>query len=300
MFKTILAFIKAHTIATAITTTVVVSTAVATPIIINQVHNNQELASEQVQEDVIKNIETEEVSEENIIETENIIEEEKTTTEETIEESVVGDSTKNDTPTKPNTQIDKNASNHTQEVQSVVQSNQGTWEKYKFDEHSYILINKTTQKVKVYGGYGNIVDDQEYSYSELKSIVIPEMRNQYQEWINLYAKNDDENWELYGVPKENKIKQLKAELSKLDRFKNYVLNSGEEYSMNKIVTFEGTGNYVFHPDWIDTYKQQVIGFIESEQKDLEPYITNRHFHENNIRSDKEIFEANVKVILSNL
>lgn len=34
MFKTILAFIKAHTIATAITTTVVVSTAVATPIIV--------------------------------------------------------------------------------------------------------------------------------------------------------------------------------------------------------------------------------------------------------------------------
>lgn len=87
MFKTILAFIKSHTIATAITTTVVVSTAVATPIIINQVHNNQELASEQVQENVIKDIETEEVSEENIIETENIIEEEKTTTEEPIEES---------------------------------------------------------------------------------------------------------------------------------------------------------------------------------------------------------------------
>lgn len=34
MFKTILAFIKAHTIATAITTTVVVSTVVATPIIV--------------------------------------------------------------------------------------------------------------------------------------------------------------------------------------------------------------------------------------------------------------------------
>lgn len=92
MFKTILAFIKAHTIATAITTTVVVSTAVATPIIINQVHNNQELASEQVQENVINDIETEEVSEENIIETENIIEEEETV----IEES----STKQPTPSQ--------------------------------------------------------------------------------------------------------------------------------------------------------------------------------------------------------
>ncbi len=38
MIKSILLFIKAHTIATAITTTVVVSTVVATPIIINQVH----------------------------------------------------------------------------------------------------------------------------------------------------------------------------------------------------------------------------------------------------------------------
>lgn len=300
MFRTILAFIKAHTIATAITATVVVSTSVATPIIINQLHNNQEQASEQVQENVIKDSETEEVSEENIIETENIIEEEKTTTEETIEESVVGDSTKNDTPTKPNTQIDKNTSNHTQEVQSVTQSNQGTWEKYNFDEHSYILINKTTQKVKPFGCNGNVVDEQEYTYSGLKSIIIPEMRKYYQECIENNKALDDKNWQEFGIPKENKIKQLKAELSKLDRFKNYVLNSGEEYSMNKIVTFEGTGNYVFHPDWIDTYKQQVIGFIESEQNELEPYITNRHIQEEYIREKMVIFEANVNVILSNL
>lgn len=233
--------------------------------------------------------------EESIIESEDIIEE-----EETIEESVVGDSIKNDTPTKPNTQIDKNTSNHTQEVQSVTQSNQGTWIKYNFDEHSYILINKTTQKVKPFGCNGNVVDEQEYTYSGLKSIIIPEMRKYYQECLEYNKALDDKNWQEFGIPKENKIKQLKAELSKLDRFKNYVLNSGEEYSMNKIVTFEGTGNYVFHPDWIDTYKQQVIGFIESEQNELEPYITNRHIQEEYVRGKMATFEANVNVILSNL
>lgn len=55
MFKTILAFIKAHTIATAITTTVVVSTAVATPVIINQVQKQPEQEVSQVQENVVDN-----------------------------------------------------------------------------------------------------------------------------------------------------------------------------------------------------------------------------------------------------
>lgn len=41
MFKAILAFIKAHTIVTAITTTVVVGTAVATPIVIKQIESNK-------------------------------------------------------------------------------------------------------------------------------------------------------------------------------------------------------------------------------------------------------------------
>lgn len=43
MFKTILAFIKAHTIATAITTTVVVSTAVATPIVVENYKLDKEV-----------------------------------------------------------------------------------------------------------------------------------------------------------------------------------------------------------------------------------------------------------------
>lgn len=65
MFKTILAFIKAHTIATAITTTVVVSTAVATPIIINQVQKQPEQEVAQIQENIIDNSVIENKIEEN-------------------------------------------------------------------------------------------------------------------------------------------------------------------------------------------------------------------------------------------
>lgn len=97
MLKTILAFIKAHTIATAITTTVVVSTVVATPIIINQVQKQPEQEVAQVQENIIDN---------SVVGNTTIEENTETPEENTVEENttVPKEEQKVETPkeTKPN------------------------------------------------------------------------------------------------------------------------------------------------------------------------------------------------------
>lgn len=301
MFKTILAFIKAHTIATAVTTTVVVSTVVATPIVINQVQKPEQEVT-QVQENVVDNTITDNTIEENTETSEENITEENTTVPEeeqkveTSKEENKQEQSQNQETTKPTTTTSNNSKTDTPTTQEA----NGNWVRYNFDDFSYILVNKTTQRVKPYHCWGETVSGQEYSYSELKSIIIPAMRNQYQEWLERNIAIDNQDWQEFGVPKENKINGYKKELEKLDRFKNYVINSGEEYSMSKVVSFEGSGSYVFHPDWIDTYKEQVKGFIETEQEELAPYIENRHAEENYIRDLMVTFEANVNTILSNL
>lgn len=110
MFKTILAFIKAHTIATAITTTVVVSTVVATPIIVNQVQKQPEQEVSQVQENIIDNSVVENTTIEENTETpeENNVEENTTVPEkeqkvETPKEENKQEQNKNQGTTKPTT-----------------------------------------------------------------------------------------------------------------------------------------------------------------------------------------------------
>lgn len=105
MFKTILAFIRAHTVATAITATVVVSTAVATPIIINQTQKpKQEIETGQVQENIVDNTVIDNTVEENETPDENVIDdntlEENTNNEETPKEENKQE-TKNNQTTKP-------------------------------------------------------------------------------------------------------------------------------------------------------------------------------------------------------
>ncbi len=110
MFKTILAFIKAHTIATAITATVVVSTVVATPIIINQAQKpKQEIETGQVQENIIDNTVIDNTVEENTETPEENITDENTTVPEeeqkveTPKEENKQDQNKNQATTKPTT-----------------------------------------------------------------------------------------------------------------------------------------------------------------------------------------------------
>lgn len=112
MFKTILAFIKAHTIATAITTTVVVSTVVATPIIINQVQKpEQEIETGQVQENIIDNtvidntvVDSTETPEENTIDENTTVPEEEQKEENKNQETTKPTtSSSNTSTTKPNT-----------------------------------------------------------------------------------------------------------------------------------------------------------------------------------------------------
>lgn len=104
MFKIIIAFIKAHAVASAITTTVVVSTVVATPIVINQVQKNKTVETAQTQENntEIDNTQTNTISEEN--KEENKVDNETTgkNNEQNIQNTSSGN-TKNEVTTKPTT-----------------------------------------------------------------------------------------------------------------------------------------------------------------------------------------------------
>lgn len=306
MFKAILAFIKAHTVATAITTTVVVSTVVATPIIINQVEKpKQEMENTQIIENIVDNTEINETLEGNIIE--NVVQEENVI-ENTTAEKQEQENVKNNVTDTPNTETNKNTSSSTQETPSLTQpdqvpekpqSNQGTWVKYQIDDWAFIEVNSTTKKVKPYGCYGNVVNEEEYSYSELKSLIIPEIRNQYQEWLERNIQEDNRYWQNWGVPLENEIKGYEKELEKLDRFEDYLLTSGIEHSLIETVQFEGS-NYLPHPDWINTYKQQVKDFISTTEDKLAEKEKEKHSQENYIREKMIIVEANIQKLLSSI
>lgn len=108
MFKIIIAFIKAHAVAIAITTTVVVSTVIATPIVINQVQKNKTVETAQTQEEntEVDNTQTNTTLEGNTIENK---EENKATNEvgnknneQNIQNTSSGN-TKNEVTTKPTT-----------------------------------------------------------------------------------------------------------------------------------------------------------------------------------------------------
>lgn len=304
MFKTILAFIKAHTIATAITTTVVVSTVVATPIIINQVQKQPEQEVAQVQENIIDNSVVGNTTIEENTETpeENNVEENTTVPEEQPKEENKQEQNKNQGTTKPTTPTTSTSNTNTTKptTNNNKTENKGTWVDYYFDDYSYVSINKTTQKVLPVHCWGNVVNFQEYSYSELKSLIIPEMRKQYQEWLERNIALDDKNWQEFGVPIENKIKEYEKELAKLNRCKEYVINSGEEYDLNKYISFEGSGSYAFDPGWIDSRINMTKDLIKNEQEKLKDEKDNRHTQENHIRNTMKTFEANVNKILSSL
>lgn len=133
MFKAILAFIKAHAVATAITTTVVVSTVVATPIIINQVEKpKQEIENTQIIENIVdntvsNNTEVNEILDENTQEentvTENITKEDKQDVEkETVsKEEVKKENVINNKPTN------ENVSNTSKKEEIKETENKGTW-----------------------------------------------------------------------------------------------------------------------------------------------------------------------------
>lgn len=104
MFKIIIAFIKAHAVASAITTTVVVSTVVATPIVINQVQKDKTVETAQTQEEntEIDNTQTNTISEEN--KEENKVDNETTgkNNEQNTQKTSSGNA-KNEVTTKPTT-----------------------------------------------------------------------------------------------------------------------------------------------------------------------------------------------------
>lgn len=177
MIKSILLFIKAHTIATAITTTVVVSTVVATPIIINQVQKpEQEIETGQVQENIIDNIVIDD-TEENEIPEENTIDENTTVPEEEQKEENKNQETTKPTTSSSNTSTTKPTTNNNKTETPKKQDGMGgspdDFETPKTKEPKFITF-----------GYPNNIKYDEANKIVYQNYPLYEIRRE--DWLNDY------------------------------------------------------------------------------------------------------------------
>ncbi len=201
MFKTILAFIKAHTIATAITATVVVSTAVATPIIINQVQKpEKEIETGQVQENIIDNTVIDD-TQKNETPEENVIDE-NTLEENTVPEEEQKVEVSKEEPKKTTDKQEENKNQGTTTSNSNEKTNTTSENTWKFvvtlgGEHDVIQgvqYNSTTNKYRVIlpgGALGSEEFTGSRSNPEIKQYIqwYEENINYHGEFINNFSKH---------------------------------------------------------------------------------------------------------------
>lgn len=205
MIKSILLFIKAHTIATAITTTVVVSTVVATPIIINQVQKpEQEIETGQVQENIIDNtvidntvVDSTETPEENTIDENTTVPEEEQKEEnknqETTKPTTSSSNTSTTKPTTPSTTTNNNKTETPSQPSTPTQSTQKKI--VSFNDRAKITYNETDKTISFNTGYQykDIPKDKFFStryYNDVKQFQEPIETAIYQDQHNgIYNKD---------------------------------------------------------------------------------------------------------------
>lgn len=260
MFKTILAFIKAHTIATAITATVVVSTVVATPIIINQAQKpKQEIETGEVQENIIDNTVIDNtVEEETETPEENITDENTTVPEE--EENKNQGTTK---PTTPTSSTPTSNNNTNQGTTGAWGGDIDTESSIKFDESKLVKFNCFIPEDGVTLGYD---PENKVVYNLPWQSPIPK-----EHWLNstyyTYKKNltesievarrdvDPANGDYTKEYCQNKLSEITTELNQAKSALEYLKSHKDEIQVTSQNTFKYGSEY-----------------YASDERDLEAYI----------------------------
>lgn len=245
MFKTILAFIKAHTIATAITTTVVVSTVVATPIIINQAQKpKQEIETGQVQENIIDNTvidntveEETETPEENITDENTTVPEEEQKVETPKEENKQ-DQNKNQGTTKPTTPSSSTPTSNNNKTETPnTQETKGTWVTYHLinTEPDYLTYqyNSTTKKYRIVyygGGYSTeFTKSQALSFPDIASLI-----KECKSTISSSQEDINSIHNRYEVYRAEAQKNIDYRQRIIDNYKNSVIANGGDFESETV------------------------------------------------------------------
>lgn len=234
MIKSILLFIKAHSIATAITTTVVVSTAVATPVIINQVQKQPEQEVSQVQEEIANN---------SVIEDNTIIEPEaneagnKVTNEVTNNE--VNNETKTETPkeNKPNQNTQTSAKTETPKkdtpqtttkpVEKDTTPNYISLGSIQYDTNNKVVISdgKTQDRATWLANYNSLRNSYEKSAREA---MITDGRNR--QWSKAYCQMRIDEYKQEAIEKQEALDYYKAHKDEIELTDQYsYLYKGKYY-----------------------------------------------------------------------
>lgn len=230
MIKSILLFIKAHTIATAITTTVVVSTVVATPVIINQVQKQPEQEIAQIQDETNNKVDNSVIEGNTITEPEaNEVNNEVVNEVNNEAETPKENKPNQNTQTTPKTEAPKKDTPQTttKPVEEDTTPNYVSLGSIQYDTNNKVVLSdgKTQDRATWLANYNSLRNSYEKSAREA---MITDGRNRL--WSKAYCELRIEEYKQEAIEKQEALDYYKAHKDEIELTdQNSYLYKGKYY-----------------------------------------------------------------------